>query len=300
MIDGGGAVGLAVIVLMYLAHRRVLAVPLPRRIPGALAGDGARRSPRWRIRPRGSGRSSACRPMRWIGERSYGIYLWHFPIIVLTTPEGDHAANPVRAFFQVAAIMIVAALSWKYVEDPIRHGALGRYWKRMRAGAWRRETLSPRARAVTLASGLVLAAAIAGLAGVGGRPEQGEPARRPDRGRDDHGGQRRQVPWQPLSLRGPYRRLDLRGPDLGRLPAQSKAADHRPSTSGSGRRPSTSRSPARGRSTRRSRAIQTRRTLPRRGRAAASTAAGCWPWGRTRPPTSPPARPSGSTSGSTR
>ncbi len=39
----------------HLAHRRVRAVPLPRRIPGAFAGHGGRRSPRCRIRPPASG-----------------------------------------------------------------------------------------------------------------------------------------------------------------------------------------------------------------------------------------------------
>src|SRR4029079_11495169 len=102
----------------------------------------------------------------------YGIYLWHFPIIVLTTPAGEHSADPLRAFFQVAAIMAIAALSWRYVENPIRHGALGHYWKRLRAGAWRRETLSPRARAATLAGGLILAVAIAGMAGGGDDPSK--------------------------------------------------------------------------------------------------------------------------------
>src|SRR5262245_15317697 len=60
------------------------------------------------------------RPMRWIGERSYGIYLWHYRIIVLTTPSWAHGAVDLpRAALQVAATFIVAALSWKYVEDQL-------------------------------------------------------------------------------------------------------------------------------------------------------------------------------------
>ena len=83
--------------------------------------------PLWRTRPAGSARSSAGKPLRWVGVRSYGIYLWHFPIIVLTTPGGiANGEEPLRELLQVAAIFVIAALSWKYVEEPIRHGALGR------------------------------------------------------------------------------------------------------------------------------------------------------------------------------
>jgi peptidoglycan/LPS O-acetylase OafA/YrhL len=70
-------------------------------------------------------------PVRWIGVRSYGIYLWHFPIIALTTPaDGRDPAS--RAALQVAATVAVAALSWHVVEEPVRHGALGRWWKQLR------------------------------------------------------------------------------------------------------------------------------------------------------------------------
>jgi peptidoglycan/LPS O-acetylase OafA/YrhL len=108
-----------------------------------------------------------CKPMRWIGERSYGIYLWTLPIVVLTSPQGAYGPSLPRAALQVAAIMGVAELSWRYVENPIRHGALGRLLADWRAGRWRRERLSRQAWALVGAGGLVVAFAVAGLAGVG-------------------------------------------------------------------------------------------------------------------------------------
>jgi peptidoglycan/LPS O-acetylase OafA/YrhL len=71
------------------------------------------------------------RPLRWIGVRSYGIYLWHFPIIALTTPANGHDPA-LRAVLQVAATIAVAALSWHFIEEPIRHGALSRWWSGLR------------------------------------------------------------------------------------------------------------------------------------------------------------------------
>ena len=108
-----------------------------------------------------------CRPMRWIGERSYGIYLWTLPIIVLTSPQGVHGPSVPRAIAQVAAIMVVAELSWRFVENPIRHGALGRLWAQWREGRWRRERIPREGWALAGAGGLVLAFAIAGMAGLG-------------------------------------------------------------------------------------------------------------------------------------
>ncbi len=108
-----------------------------------------------------------CRPMRWVGERSYGIYLWTLPIVVLTSPQAVHGPNLVRAIGQVAAIMAVAELSWRYVENPIRHGALGRLRAQWKAGRWRRQRI-PREGWVGIGvAGVVLIAAAAGLAGVG-------------------------------------------------------------------------------------------------------------------------------------
>ncbi|MEI2284594.1 acyltransferase family protein [Paenibacillus polysaccharolyticus] len=77
------------------------------------------------------------KPLRWIGERSYGIYLWHYPIIVLTSPvvnTGD--AHPVRMLLQVVATVVLASMSLKYIENPIRYNgfrdSLSKLWGRGR------------------------------------------------------------------------------------------------------------------------------------------------------------------------
>jgi hypothetical protein len=71
------------------------------------------------------GRILGAPPLRWIGVRSYGIYLWHYPIIVLTSPVVG-TAGPVLTLAQAGATVAAAALSWRFVEEPIRtHGFRG-------------------------------------------------------------------------------------------------------------------------------------------------------------------------------
>jgi peptidoglycan/LPS O-acetylase OafA/YrhL len=166
LIEAAGVLGLAAIGLMFwqtsefspflyrggfalLALASVLAV-------ASLAHPASRLGP-----------IVGCKPMQWIGERSYGIYLWALPIVVLTSPQEAHGPDLLRAICQVAAILAVAELSWRYVENPIRHGALGRLWAQLRAGRWRRERLTRRGWTVVTGSALVAAIAAAGLAGVG-------------------------------------------------------------------------------------------------------------------------------------
>jgi peptidoglycan/LPS O-acetylase OafA/YrhL len=81
-------------------------------------------------------------PLRWIGERSYGIYLWHYPVIVLTTPN-NAGPNLLRAILQIAASIGLAALSWHFIEQPVRHGALGRLRERVRQHQWSWRRLTP-------------------------------------------------------------------------------------------------------------------------------------------------------------
>ena len=91
------------------------------------------------------------RPLRWIGVRSYGIYLWHYPVIVLTSPANSGADLP-RAAAQVAASVLLAALSWQFVEEPVRHGAIGRLAARVRGAGSGGALSSRRHGALTAAS----------------------------------------------------------------------------------------------------------------------------------------------------
>ncbi|MET1247737.1 acyltransferase family protein [Sporolactobacillus sp. STCC-11] len=64
------------------------------------------------------------KPLRWIGARSYGMYLWHYPIIQLTTPAAQaNEIQPLRIAIQLTLIVVVSALSYHFIEDPIRRSA---------------------------------------------------------------------------------------------------------------------------------------------------------------------------------
>ena len=60
-----------------------------------------------------------------IGRRSYGLYLWHWPIFVVV-----HARDSGNRFaVALAATIIINEFVYQYVEIPTRHGAIGDWWR---------------------------------------------------------------------------------------------------------------------------------------------------------------------------
>ena len=67
----------------------------------------------------------ASAPMRWVGDRSYGLYLWHWPVFLLLSPDRvgiDESWAPMLALdaVRVALAVALADVSYRYLETPIR------------------------------------------------------------------------------------------------------------------------------------------------------------------------------------
>ena len=216
--------------------------------------------------------SPACRLGRVLGLAAAALdrrpLLRHLPV-ALADHRADHPGRRPRrpgprAVLQVAATIGVAALSWRFIEEPIRHGALGRWWRARAGDRAAAARSSARPARVAAVGRWPLASARrpgrrAGLAGrrcslaAGRRPAAGPPppasaaapARRPAR-RDrppgpDAGRARRRTrrPRRPPGRApraggGPHRRLHLRGPDLAPTTCPTRGSGSPPSTRGSG------------------------------------------------------------------
>jgi peptidoglycan/LPS O-acetylase OafA/YrhL len=116
--------------LACLATVVLVAALLPVESPAAVEPDS-----RWR-------RLMSAEPMTWIGRRSYGIYLWHWPVIVIVGQEMRTEPGTfqyiVSAIWCVIVTIALADLSYRFVEAPIRvwgFRACGRMlWSAVRSG----------------------------------------------------------------------------------------------------------------------------------------------------------------------
>ena len=115
-------------------------------------------------------------PIRWVGERSYGLYLWHWPVFVLvgaTIPitDPDAAGGWMLGAIALALTVFFATVSYRYLETPIRRNgfratlrAYGRAWNPRRA----------RFAATAIVTIAVLGLTSLGVAGIVQGPAVGE------------------------------------------------------------------------------------------------------------------------------
>jgi len=73
------------------------------------------------------------RPALWIGERSYGIYLWHWIVFQLTRPSLDLVGDDWALYsLRVLIVFALADISYRYIETPVRRGYFELWFRGMK------------------------------------------------------------------------------------------------------------------------------------------------------------------------
>ena len=116
------------------------------------------------------GRALDARPLRIVGERSYGLYLWHWPVFVLVTAALPQVGAWTIGGIALAITVAAAALSYRFIEQPVRRRgfrAIGRSW----LAVWRSGPV--RAVGAAVATLAIVALVAAGVGAVVTAPASG-------------------------------------------------------------------------------------------------------------------------------
>jgi peptidoglycan/LPS O-acetylase OafA/YrhL len=68
----------------------------------------------------GAGRLLAVRPMRYVGDRSYAYYLWHWPVLIIAMEYFGHPLSVSFNLLLLAGAFLLSVVTFKFFEDPIR------------------------------------------------------------------------------------------------------------------------------------------------------------------------------------
>ena len=118
-------------------------------------------------------------PLRWVGIRSYGIYLWHWPVIALAGAiNGPGPTSPWLWLIEAAVTIALACVSWRFVETPIMRdgfGATCRRWRLLIDEALRPVSAHRRVAPMVVAATALIVVALAGY-GVARPPASAAPS----------------------------------------------------------------------------------------------------------------------------
>jgi peptidoglycan/LPS O-acetylase OafA/YrhL len=98
-------------------------------------------------------RATSWAPLVAVGKRSYGIYLWSWPISVFV---GAYTASWSRFVWAMVLTAVVSEACYRCIETPVRKGVLGRWWHAARDRDWRITTAAAGVAVAALALPLVV------------------------------------------------------------------------------------------------------------------------------------------------
>ncbi|MBO9546541.1 acyltransferase family protein [Caulobacter sp.] len=70
-------------------------------------------------------------PVVGLGKVSYSLYLWHWPLLVLAADVAQQPLTMLQRLGLVGLALVLAILSWRFVEQPFRQGRTDRPWRRL-------------------------------------------------------------------------------------------------------------------------------------------------------------------------
>jgi peptidoglycan/LPS O-acetylase OafA/YrhL len=120
-LSWGGVVGIVVAALVYNASTPFpgTAALLPVLSACAVIAGGVGEP------SRGAAALLGRQPLRYVGDISYSLYLWHWPLLILAADEAGRPLSTVHSLTVVVVALALSALTYTLVENPFRRAAHG-------------------------------------------------------------------------------------------------------------------------------------------------------------------------------